>query len=91
MLKFLVYTVCKLDQRLKMAIHYLFYDLILLVHGLHLLVQCTELFGGGAVMSLTRASLQVTKQHNEDCRKLLRLMGVPVVEVCTLLTSRILL
>lgn len=24
---------------------------------------------------------QVTKQHNEDCRKLLRLMGVPVVEV----------
>jgi len=25
--------------------------------------------------------MQVTKQHNEDCRKLLGLMGVPVVEV----------
>jgi hypothetical protein len=24
---------------------------------------------------------QVTKQHNEDCKRLLRLMGVPVVEV----------
>ena len=24
---------------------------------------------------------QVTKQHNEDCKKLLRLMGVPVIEV----------
>jgi hypothetical protein len=24
---------------------------------------------------------QVTRQHNDDCKKLLRLMGVPVVEV----------
>lgn len=24
---------------------------------------------------------QVTKQHNDDCKKLLRLMGVPVIEV----------
>lgn len=24
---------------------------------------------------------QVTKQHNEDCKRLLRLMGVPVIEV----------
>lgn len=30
------------------------------------------------VCSLT---LQVTKQHNDDCKKLLGLMGVPVVEV----------
>lgn len=26
---------------------------------------------------------QVTKKHNEDCRKLLRMMGVPVIEVRT--------
>lgn len=25
--------------------------------------------------------LQVTKQHNDDCKRLLRLMGVPVIEV----------
>ena len=24
---------------------------------------------------------QVTRQHNDDCKRLLRLMGVPVVEV----------
>lgn len=26
-------------------------------------------------------NLQVTKQHNDDCKRLLRLMGVPVIEV----------
>eukprot|EP00250_Pteridium_aquilinum_P016588 c23179_g1_i1 orf=102-1262(+) len=28
----------------------------------------------------SKRTVKVTKQHNEDCRKLLRLMGVPVVE-----------
>lgn len=28
----------------------------------------------------SKRTVKVTKQHNEDCRKLLRLMGVPVIE-----------
>ena len=30
----------------------------------------------------SKRTVRVTKQHNEECRRLLRLMGVPVVEVC---------
>jgi len=30
---------------------------------------------------------QVTRKHNDDCKRLLRLMGVPVVEVSLLLLS----
>ncbi|KAG0575487.1 hypothetical protein KC19_5G007200 [Ceratodon purpureus] len=32
------------------------------------------------VEKYSKRTVKVTKQHNEDCRKLLRLMGVPVVE-----------
>jgi 5'-3' exonuclease len=39
------------------------------------------------VEKYSKRTVKVTKQHNEDCRKLLRLMGVPVVEVCTYSTS----
>jgi flap endonuclease-1 len=39
------------------------------------------------VEKYSKRTVKVTKQHNEDCRKLLRLMGVPVVEVCTYPTS----
>lgn len=28
-------------------------------------------------------ALQVTKQHNEECKELLRLMGVPIVDAAT--------
>ena len=28
-------------------------------------------------------TVRVTQEHNEECRRLLRLMGVPIVEVCT--------
>lgn len=29
---------------------------------------------------LSRRTVRVTREHNEECRKLLRLMGIPVVE-----------
>ncbi|RDX75324.1 Flap endonuclease 1, partial [Mucuna pruriens] len=32
------------------------------------------------IEKLSKRTVKVTKQHNEDCKKLLRLMGVPVVE-----------
>ena len=32
----------------------------------------------------TRRTVRVTREHNEECRKLLGLMGIPVVEVCWL-------
>ena len=31
-------------------------------------------------LTLDPRSVRVTKEHNEECKKLLRLMGVPVVE-----------
>ena len=31
---------------------------------------------------LSRRTVKVTKQHNEECIKLLKLMGIPVVVVC---------
>ena len=39
------------------------------------------------VEKYSKRTVKVTQQHNEDCRKLLRLMGVPVVEVSTYFTS----
>ncbi|XP_027163993.1 flap endonuclease 1 [Coffea eugenioides] len=32
------------------------------------------------IEKFSKRTVKVTKQHNEDCRKLLRLMGVPVIE-----------
>jgi flap endonuclease-1 len=32
---------------------------------------------------LSRRSVKVTKQHNEECRRLLKLMGIPFVTVRT--------
>ena len=29
----------------------------------------------------SKRTVRVTQQHNEECRRLLRLMGVPVIEV----------
>jgi hypothetical protein len=38
--------------------------------------------GGEAdVAKYSKRTVRVTRQHNEECRRLLRLMGVPVVEV----------
>ena len=31
----------------------------------------------------SKRTVRVTAQHNEECRRLLQLMGVPVIEVCT--------
>ncbi|GER47378.1 flap endonuclease 1 [Striga asiatica] len=33
------------------------------------------------IEKFSKRTVKVTKQHNEDCKKLLRLMGVPVIEV----------
>jgi flap endonuclease-1 len=30
----------------------------------------------------SRRTVKVTREHNEECRRLLRLMGIPVVIVC---------
>jgi flap endonuclease-1 len=35
----------------------------------------------------SRRTVKVTKEHNEDCKRLLRLMGVPYVEVCVCYSS----
>jgi hypothetical protein len=41
--------------------------------------------GGEAdIEKYSKRTVRVTPQHNEECRRLLRLMGVPVVEVCHL-------
>lgn len=34
------------------------------------------------VDKFSRRQVRVTKEHNEECRKLLGLMGIPVVVVC---------
>ncbi|KAG2068455.1 PIN domain-like protein [Suillus decipiens] len=36
---------------------------------------------------LSRRTVKVTKEHNEECRKLLKLMGIPVIVVCLLMCS----
>jgi flap endonuclease-1 len=35
------------------------------------------------VDKFSRRQVRVTKEHNEECRKLLALMGIPVVVVCS--------
>jgi hypothetical protein len=32
----------------------------------------------------SRRQVKVTKEHNEECRRLLKLMGIPVIVVCLL-------
>ncbi|KAK7838377.1 flap endonuclease 1 [Quercus suber] len=34
-----------------------------------------------AIEKFSKRTVKVTKQHNDDCKRLLRLMGVPVIEV----------
>lgn len=45
------------------------------------LSKAEEVGDAEAVEKYARRLVKVTPQHNEDCKKLLRLMGVPVVEV----------
>ena len=46
---------------------------------------CLLQTGGEAdVEKYSKRTVRVTSQHNEDCRRLLRLMGVPVIEVWSL-------
>lgn len=34
------------------------------------------------VEKFTKRLVKVTKQHNDDCKNLLKLMGIPYIEVC---------
>lgn len=34
------------------------------------------------VERFSRRQVRVTREHNEECRRLLKLMGIPVVVVC---------
>jgi 5'-3' exonuclease len=36
---------------------------------------------------LSRRTVKVTKEHNEECRRLLKLMGIPVIVVCLSMCS----
>ncbi|CAD6251495.1 unnamed protein product [Miscanthus lutarioriparius] len=42
-----------------------------------------------AIEKFSKRTVKVTRKHNDDCKRLLRLMGVPVVEIsyCRLLMS----
>ncbi|KAI5658297.1 hypothetical protein M9H77_27090 [Catharanthus roseus] len=42
--------------------------------------QAVEAGNMEEIEKFSKRTVKVTKQHNEDCKKLLRLMGVPVVE-----------
>ncbi|KAL2630718.1 hypothetical protein R1flu_015404 [Riccia fluitans] len=44
------------------------------------LVEAVEAGNHEDIEKFSKRTVKVTRQHNEDCRKLLRLMGVPVVE-----------
>eukprot|EP00026_Physarum_polycephalum_P009814 Phypoly_transcript_09951.p1 GENE.Phypoly_transcript_09951~~Phypoly_transcript_09951.p1 ORF type:complete len:406 (+),score=86.45 Phypoly_transcript_09951:96-1220(+) len=44
------------------------------------LEQAKEGGGQEEALKFAKRSVRVTKEHNEECKKLLRLMGVPVVE-----------
>lgn len=35
---------------------------------------------------LSRRTVKVTKEHNEECRRLLKLMGIPVIVVCVFIS-----
>ena len=39
------------------------------------------------VDKFSRRLVRVTKEHNDECKKLLKLMGVPYIEVITLFLS----
>ncbi len=45
------------------------------------LSKAEELGDTEAIEKFSRRLVKVTPQHNEDCKNLLRLMGIPVVEV----------
>jgi flap endonuclease-1 len=45
------------------------------------LEEAKEAGGQEEALKFAKRSVRVTKEHNEECKKLLRLMGVPVVEV----------
>jgi hypothetical protein len=43
---------------------------------------CGSQTGGEAdIEKYSKRTVRVTAQHNEECRRLLQLMGVPVIEV----------
>ncbi|KAM0843553.1 hypothetical protein ACQ4PT_057595 [Festuca glaucescens] len=44
------------------------------------LSKAVETGDAEAIEKFSKRTVKVTKQHNEDCKRLLRLMGVPVVE-----------
>ncbi|VDN36255.1 unnamed protein product [Dibothriocephalus latus] len=44
--------------------------------------KAEELGDVEAIEKFSRRLVKVTPQHNEDCKTLLKLMGVPVVQVC---------
>lgn len=44
------------------------------------LEKAIEIGDGAEIEKYSKKAVKVTKQHNEDCRKLLRHMGVPVIE-----------
>lgn len=44
------------------------------------LVQAVEAGNKEDIEKFSKRTVKVTKQHNEDCKRLLKLMGVPVVE-----------
>ncbi|XP_043814914.1 flap endonuclease 1 isoform X3 [Manihot esculenta] len=45
------------------------------------LAQAVEAGNKEDIEKFSKRTVKVTKQHNEDCKRLLKLMGVPVVEV----------
>lgn len=47
------------------------------------LEQATEIGDQEAMRKLEKRTIHVTPKHNEECKKLLRLMGIPVVEAPT--------
>jgi len=51
--------------------------------------DCGGLMAGTAedIDKLARRQVRVTKEHNEECKKLLALMGIPVVTVCRVRTA----
>ena len=51
------------------------------------LSKAEELGDTEAVAKYTRRLVKITPQHNEDCKLLLRLMGIPVVEVSIIFHS----
>ena len=34
------------------------------------------------VAKYSKRTVRVTREHNDDCKRLLQLMGIPIVEVC---------